>query len=64
MWSLKGGLGRGSFVVLYVGLVLAPLLLARTLSGPGEGFREEISPALGIAAFGFSLLASRLLPLV
>gem|GEM_PF-5711861 len=37
MWSLKGGLGRGSFVVLYVGLVMTPLLLARILAGPGDG---------------------------
>jgi len=56
MWSLRGGLGRGSFVVLYVGLVVAPLLLARVLSGPGEGFREEIGSALGIAAFGMFLV--------
>ncbi|MEA2025505.1 MAG: hypothetical protein U9O18_02320, partial [Chloroflexota bacterium] len=56
MWSLRGGLGRGAFVVLYVGLVVAPLLLARVLSGPGEGFREEIGSALGIAAFGMFLV--------
>jgi len=50
VWSLKGGLGRGSFVVLYVGLVVTPLLLAQIAAAPGENSRGEISSALGFAA--------------
>lgn len=56
MWHLRGGLGRGSFVVLYVGLVVAPLLFARLLVGSEQGFSEDLASGLGIAAFGMLLI--------
>lgn len=55
MWYLRGGLGRGSFVVLYVGLVTLPLLIAGLGAQSGTGFREDLGSGLGIAAFAMLL---------
>lgn len=51
MWSLRKGLGRGSFVVLYVGLVALPLLLARLTVDADAGLLKDLASASGIAAF-------------
>ena len=51
MWNLRGGLGRGSFVVLYVGLVVLPLVIARFGADFDAGFRANLASGLGIAAF-------------
>ena len=56
MWYLRGGVGRGAFVVLYVGLVVTPLLLARLVIGYEIGFREGLASGLGMAAFAMLLI--------
>ena len=55
MWFLRGGLGRGSFVVFYVGLVVLPLLIAGFGADSGAGFRTDLGSGLGIAAFAMLL---------
>lgn len=54
--SLRGGLGRYSFAVLYVGLVVLPLLLGRLVVGSGGDPREALGSALGMAAFAMLLV--------
>ena len=56
MWSMKGGLGRGSFVVVYVGLVVLPLVIARIGTGFDAGFRVNLGSGLGMAAFSMLLI--------
>ena len=51
MWFVRGGLGRGSFVVFYVGLAAMPLLLARLVAPTESGFGDDLSSGLGMAAF-------------
>jgi len=56
MWNARGGLGRGSFVVIYVGLVVLALVIARIGTGFDARFRVNLGSGLGIAAFSMLLI--------
>ncbi len=51
IWGIRGGLGRGAFVVAYAGLCLLPLLIGRLAQDLSADFRTELGSGLGMAAY-------------
>lgn len=56
LWGLKGGLGRASFVTLYAGLCLLPLLFARLSRDATDDALTELGAGLGMVAYTMLLL--------
>lgn len=50
-WGVRGGLGRGPFVVGYAALCLLPLLIGRLARDTSADFQTDLGAGLGMAAY-------------
>ncbi len=56
IWGVRGGLGRGAFVVAYAVLCVLPMVIGRLASDIDVGFQANLGAGLGMAAYTMLLL--------
>lgn len=57
LWKVRGGLGRHTFITLYVALAVFPLAAGRITRDFGADFRSDLGSALAISAYTMLLLS-------
>lgn len=50
-WGIRGGLGRGTFVAVYVALCFLPLMIGRLATDTSAGAQADLGAGLGMAAY-------------